>query len=359
MEEQKEWPVPTTVEDAQFHIQQVCSGGIALMDNEWDDNALAYYLYTRNIRPNVCVTLTTSQKDFPVLSSKLIMLGAWLGDSLGTRSNLTLDLANWQDQDKMTALIYTVKKNCIHNGRLRILSTAPSGPILQVFLNDPVLAKMPWDIVVYTGQYNVIHGQDKGLPVLLDVLPKIPSGSTIFNGTWTGGRQDARLKDLSTLLTHDDWERLHERNPPLLRTMENFMKVFNVGLIAPQSLFQDQTPPEIIESAKQIWNKKKLDDYLIHCQSLRQWVKDKKKTILTSLYRNAPLADFIIALAQDKRMTKLWELKTGVLEATGSFLVTKEGEVTDTTPNYCFHLELRGQAFDTIHDIVMETFPVC
>ena len=369
--EDKKNTTPTTVAEGCEWIIDTCDGALSIQDGEWDDIALRRHLWDKNkVYPAFNITVTTPGKDREALVLKLQMSYLWLGDSWTPYGDLVMDMAERPDKE----LLQRIKTHCVHNGRLRVLTTAPSGTILQACLDDPQLGAIPWDVVTYTGTYNVITGEKNGLPTLLDVLAKKMNrqdGSVMFNGNWwvAMGRDkmDKRLKDLSTLFNDADWQMLRDIYGDLVRAVERFMCVFNAGLIQPDKLFNDGedgaeiAPPEVLQEAV-AQRQKGMSEYVRWCKTPEaiKWVKNKKKNILLSLEHNAPMADYVIALATEADMQPFWEIKTGVLQAK----LDSKPKVLDTAPAVdvpinCFHFELKPVAADKVYETVHASVMSC
>jgi hypothetical protein len=292
-------------------------GGLHLHDGEFDDVGTMKMYEQQDLHPAVSVVLMApGKKDYRCLSLKLAMMGAWLEEPFGSQENLVLPLR--PDQEASQLFLEVVRQHCVHDGRLRLVSTAPSGPYLDLLLQDEVLGKLPWDMVFYTGIYNV----NTGVPDLKTTLLKKSRDpeSCLFNGNWFtamgGPRMEPYLKDFSTLVAEEDWKVFKKVDAVLHGYQEEFMKKFNQELVAPESLFlEEKTPPEVVTEAGQIWKTGDFPAYRKFCLAApqKQYVKPKKVNILSSLTRNAPNADWLLGLAIQPTLEHLWKLETGSL----------------------------------------------
>jgi len=375
MEEDKTTSVefPTTTHEAIDWIRETLANSVQLTDAEVDDTWTMVACEKAQLHPAVSAVLTTPRKDTEALSLKLNTMGTWLNAPFGTKSNLVMDLNAPPSAD----FLKLVKLHCLDRktGRLKIFSTAPSAQMLHAFLQDQELATAPWDIVCYTGAYNI--QVDAQVNLLTTLYKKLISGdgSRMYMAQWYTGMgqgKEGRLRNLSTLLGDDDWKLIATENPSLCRFIEGLLYVFNKNLVVPANLFEDGkqgtqvTPPSILKAAEEAWSKTTYPEYVAFCQratvdgvSVWNYVKNKKKGILASvnaLIHDAPLADMLIGLVISKRLEKCWKLCAGSLVVDKDMLnivPVKQDEVPNV---FELQLQLSEASVQAVHDEILELF---
>jgi len=323
-----------------FWLDNTLEDCLHIHDAELDDLGLCKAMTNSSSRPAVSIILTFPKKDHETLGAKLKLMQIWLDRDaeLGTVANFVLPASEVAISAKRITQL--VRDHCVHGGRIRICSTAPSGCILKLLLDDPELGKLPWDLVCYSGAYNVSSGE----PKLLDLVARKMNsgdGSRMFNANWFtamgADKMPPELKNFGTILQDEDWDVLPE---PLEKAIRHFLKLFNRKIADPDDLFLDTANPEIVKAARDIWQQDKLDDYLKYCNQNPSAVKPKKRGLLSKIDQDAPGADFLIALALQRRLwsTGLWKVVPGKLVVDEKLQVFQVAE--GVAPNNVFGIQL-------------------
>lgn len=372
MEEVQESKWLDSVPEAICWIRATLKGSFHLTDSEVDDIATMAACEQADIHPNISMVLTTPRKDFEALTLKLTTMGCWLNGPFGSKTNLITDM-NYPPA--LPNFYKQVKTHCVDpiTKRLKIFSTAPSAKMFNALLQNQELAALPWDVVCYTGAYNIqVNEQVNFLTTLYKKLTS-GDGSRMYMAQWYTGMgqgKDPRLRNLSSLLNEKDWQYINKENPSLVRYIENLLFVFNKNLIMPDNLFDDgkqgtkTTPTTVIEAAKKVWESGCYVEYVEFCQSaviggIKIWdfVKNKKKGILASvdaLVHDAPLADMLIGLVISTKLEKYWKISAGRLVIDNDMLNIAP---VDDTPNvFELQLQLSDEAVQAVHDEILNMF---
>jgi hypothetical protein len=349
-------------------VHDTARGCLRISDGELDDTWTDFMLQQLGLRPAVRINLLSANKDRDAAYLKTVLAREWLGDGVDHGFNYTLDV----DAEPSNCVLENILEHCVDfkTGRLKIVCTAPCASVIQGLLAHKLLAKLHWDVICYAGAYNIQNKKQVNLLNTLATKISQDPESRLYLAQWftaMGRGTVPRLTNLSTLLTKEDWVAIESKNLNLWYAVENFLRVFNAGLIEPNSLFIEGTPDKIRIAAAESFACTRSSvggaDYQHYAKfcltdEVREYVKPKKLGIffgVDGLAHDAPLADMIIGLAAHPAMKRYWRLHRGTLriDEKAGFLDIAAGAEGNT---FELQLVISDDAIAALHDTVLSGF---